>query len=171
MANDKKRITQEHPIKLSPEAVEHRSSQLAKLIQERTAIETALASYGADKRKRLREIKKEEKRLANEVADKVGLAEVACEEEYVFSQNKVIVRRLDTNEIVSERAMTGEERQTSIAVPGANAKRVELEDDDEEDDDDGPGASPSASPAAAPAVSAKGARGGRGRGGARGAKH
>ena len=112
--NGTKRVDRELPVRISEQAAEMRSQELAGLICEQTAIENELAAFGADKRKRLRALKKDVKRLATSVRDREELAMVTCEEETVFAQNKIIVRRLDSNAIVETRAMTGEDRQLEI---------------------------------------------------------
>ena len=117
-----KKIERELPIKLTEDGQEGRGHELAMLINERCAIDTALAEFTTGKRKRLREIKKREKELAAAIEGGVELGMVQCEEEMVFSTNTVNVMRLDTREIVERRPMTADERQTSIDV-GAKTER------------------------------------------------
>lgn len=109
-----KRIERELPVKMSDERIDTASMEMSALVCEQTAIETELAAICGEKRKRLRQIKKDVKRLAQAVQDGQELAMVGCEEEQVFAQNKVIVRRLDTNSVVETRAMSGDDRQMSI---------------------------------------------------------
>ena len=108
------RVDRELPVPMSAERVENAGAELASLVCERSTIETELAAYGAEKRKRLREIKKQEKVLAAAIRDGQEIALVQCEEERVFAQNAIVVRRLDTHEVVETRAMRGEERQLAL---------------------------------------------------------
>lgn|SRR5678815_1682964 len=124
MGKEAKRIERELPVPLSDKAIEARAQELAGLVNEQTAIETELAAYGADKRKRLREIKKEVKRLASAIHDKCELAMVQCSEERLFDQNRLLVRRLDSHVIVEDRALSGEERQ--LEIDGAAGKKTRL---------------------------------------------
>lgn len=120
-----KTIERELPIKLTEDGQEGRGHELAMIINERSAIETALAEFTTGKRKRLREIRKREKELASAIEAGVELASVPCEERMIFSTNTVEVVRLDTKEVVERRPMTADERQTSIDV-GAKAERKRI---------------------------------------------
>ena len=106
-----------------------RADTLATLIGERTVIETDLSAYGAEKRKRLREIKREEKRLTSEIHEGKGLVETQCEEVSIFSTNTFEVRVVATGEVVERRAMTADERQ-GAQVEAFDEERIDLSDDD-----------------------------------------
>lgn len=119
-----KRIERQLPVPL-PEADLHgRTEELAGLVNEQSVIETDLAAYGADKRKRLRQIRKRTRELARSISDRQELTMVPCEERRYFGQNKLEVRRLDTRAVVEQRALTGEERQ--LEIDGATGKVVRV---------------------------------------------
>jgi len=107
-------VERELLVPMTDEAVEARADELAALVNEQKEIEDLLREYGSDKRKRLREIKARQRVLAQAIATHKEAAMVQCAEEQVFAQNKVVVRRLDTGEVVETRAMSGDERQLSI---------------------------------------------------------
>lgn len=120
-----KRIERELPVRLTDKLKEERLDELPPLINERTALETELAAFTTEKRKRLREIKKSEKEIAAAVDGGVELRMVWCEERMIFSTNTIEVIRLDTKEVVERRPMTIDERQTAIDVdPKAKKTRV-----------------------------------------------
>lgn len=123
--DSEKKITMDLPVPMSDAEVASRSQEMASLVVEQTAIETELAAFGADKRKRLREIRKETKRLAQAVKDRAILAKVDCVEKRLFSQNAIEIYRKDLGTLVQRRAMEGAERQTEIDV--GDAPRVALE--------------------------------------------
>jgi hypothetical protein len=124
-----KKIERELPVPMTDECVAVRAQELAANLNEQTAIETELAAYGADKRKRLRELRKVSKRLATAVTDHTELAMVDCEERRLFSQNTIEIVRLDTGKVVETRAMKGDERQAEINVEPAE-DHVDLDEDE-----------------------------------------
>jgi hypothetical protein len=128
---ERRREDRELPVKLSDEAMQARRLALSSLAEQRMRLEDELKEVSAPLREDIKLNKQEQKKLAKIIAEGSEPAMVQCEVEQVFAQNAVVVRRLDTHEIVETRSMSGSERQLSI-------DDVLGEPDDEEGYDGGP---------------------------------
>jgi septal ring factor EnvC (AmiA/AmiB activator) len=117
------KIERELSVVVDGDELTKRNDELARLVEERDTIETEMAAYQSPKRKRLREIRKEQTRIAAEIRTRKGLALVNCEERFDWSTNTVRVVRLDTNEVVEERAATANERQTAFPIDTGEGKK------------------------------------------------
>ena len=117
----KTKITRELPVMLSDTQIALKADELARAVNERTRLERDLKDYAAGERKKIKDQKAKAKELAEQIESEQETAEVDCEEEHIFQQNKVVVRRLDTREIVEERPMSAEERQETLPL-GVNGK-------------------------------------------------
>jgi hypothetical protein len=124
----KKKITRELPVKLNDTQLAIKRDELANAVTDRTQLENDLKNYAAGERKKIKDVKAKAKELAGQILAEVESVEIDCVEEHVFEQNKVIVRRLDTKEIVETRAMTADERQEPLPmdVNGGAKKSTKL---------------------------------------------
>jgi hypothetical protein len=121
-----KREDRDLPVRVNDAQAIDYGENMSNLVNEQTAIETDLSAYGSEKRKRLREIKKEVKRLAVAIHDRQELASVQCDVVSDFSTNSIRIIRLDTKETVETRAMTAEERQTELDLGAAKGPKRKL---------------------------------------------
>ena len=125
--SQKKSITRELPVKLNAKQLEEKRDALAEAVLKRTEIEQNLRDHSAGERKAIKEQKAEAKRLATEIQTESATLEVACSEELHYATNRYIVTRLDTKQVVEERALTEEERQEPLPMMGVeNGKKSKL---------------------------------------------
>lgn len=88
----------------------------------------------AEKKEATREFNehlKTEKALASKLAESVRLStttkKVPCRETWFFATGKAEIRRLDTNELLDERALLAEERQGTIDFDGQQTRTLDPE--------------------------------------------
>ena len=112
------KITRELPVKLNAKQLEEKRDALAEAVLKRTELEQNLRDHSAGERKAIKLQKAEAKRLATEIQTESATLEVACSEELHYATNQYRVTRLDTKEIVEERALTEEERQEPLPMMG-----------------------------------------------------
>lgn len=125
--NEKKRIERELPVKLSHEQLDSKRDELADLVLDRTTLENDLRNHSAGERKKIKDLKSKAKEVATEIQSEAATMLVACEEEFSYSTNTVIVRRLDTKEKIEDRCMTEEERQEPLPIDaGKGRKKAQL---------------------------------------------
>ena len=124
-------MKRELPVPLTAEEKSEAEGKIAVLVVERDAIQTELDALGAKHRKRLREIKKEESRLARERTTGTKLAQVEVEEVKNFETNTVKIVRKDTGAQIEERAMTAKEREqltlNEVGDDGRTKKKIKRE--------------------------------------------
>lgn len=126
-----KKITKKVPVPVTDEEKIAMSHKLAQMLCERERINGEKAAACEGWNKEIREIDKRSKQLAKAIHTGKDERDVECEEVMVFETNTVQTKRVDTGEIVDQRAMTADERQTSLlADPGSDAATdLELEGD------------------------------------------
>lgn len=124
------RVEKDFPVAMNHEESERASLRQAKVQLEIRMHETELAAYAGEKRKKLRELKKEAQELAQRVDSNTRIQPVSCWEERVFRQN--LVRYVDdAGTVISERPMKpGEFDQRTLDAALADAERVDVGDDE-----------------------------------------
>lgn len=118
----KRTFMEELPVKLAADLLISRSDALQKLNAEQTVLEAKFEKIRADHKEKIGVMEHDRKKLNETLANHAELQMVECEETVDFERNRVTVRRLDTGEQVSERAMEAGERnelaQTELPIPG-----------------------------------------------------
>lgn len=105
-----------------------KGEQLARMAFEMGDLEEAKAAAGRDFTNRIKCLKTEQGKLADEVRSGAELRDVECAEKPDWKQHIVTIVRCDTGEIVRTRPMTPSERQLRFDALSA---RVKDEDEDE----------------------------------------
>lgn len=103
-------FAQELPVRLTHEEYERTAEKLAVKIAEVDALSSKKKAATKDFTDRIMIASREQETLRKAVETHTEDRMVECTEEADFERNRLIVRRTDTNEIVSERAMDGDER-------------------------------------------------------------
>lgn len=105
-----KKVTLELPVKLTPEEYERNAEKLAAKIAEKDSLVLKKKSAVKDFTDRIMILSREQETLRKAAETHAEERMVDCVEETDFGKNKIVIRRLDTQEIVSERAMDAAER-------------------------------------------------------------
>ena len=104
----KHRFTAEERLKLS--------EQLSQAVMERSAAEEELQTVKADFKSRITRAEATIADCARKINTGYEMRNVECELVKDFTTNTIRYQRLDTGEIVRERAMTSEERQRTLEL-------------------------------------------------------
>lgn len=139
-----RKITKSIEIPLTDAEVADKGRVLAGLEKEIEAAKSLLKEECARLRSEVKVLEARRATVAGEIANGKGSVDVECEERLVFETNALQTVRLDTGEIVHERALTAAERQMSLLDETAVAGEVDspqelldLCDDGEPDGEDG----------------------------------
>jgi hypothetical protein len=105
-----RRYAKELPVTLSPSEFETKAKSLATKIAEKDALLAKKREATKDFTDRIMIASREQEKLRKTIETGTEERMVECEETSDFDQNRCVIRRLDTGEIVSERAMDSDER-------------------------------------------------------------
>lgn len=100
--------------KLTQEELTDRSQRAAHLLGERDHKDEELKAASKHGRAQIAELDAELRRVSSEVRDGATYREVRCERRYVFRTGMIQEVRMDTEEVIAERAMTERERQMEL---------------------------------------------------------
>lgn len=105
------------PVPLTPAEVAAKSRELARLVQDKNAKEEertqAAQQFSAD----IKDMVKRQNELARQIDNGQEWRDIDVEEVKNYETKTVDIVRKDTNEIVSSRGMTPEERQETLQFP------------------------------------------------------
>ena len=104
-------VTKHLPIALSAERREELHAQLVEDTNEYDRLERIRKEIGDAQAQMMKKRRASAKACAEMLAQGVEMLPVPCEQIVDLSKNSMTVRRLDNKDIVSERALTGEERE------------------------------------------------------------
>lgn len=104
-------VTKILPVPLTTEALEVATNQLTGTISAIESLEEDLAVYSKNERDKIKGLKREMHRLNTIVASKAEEQEVQCKQVVSSDHERVDLVRLDTNETISSRELTDEEKQ------------------------------------------------------------
>ena len=90
------------------------ANDLAKLLDDYQALESALASVKADFKAKLEKCDADVRIKARLVRDKYEYRNQECDVEYNHTTLTIKVTRKDTKEVIEERKMTSEEKQMTL---------------------------------------------------------
>jgi hypothetical protein len=133
-------FVRELKVSLKREEIEERAERAAHLVAQRDLREEEIKEDTKRQKSALATIDGEIRSLSNQVRDKITYKDVPCERRYLYDEKLVKEIRLDTLEVVHERAMTEGELQRDLfdATKGATDLDDEFsgEDDDAEESDE-----------------------------------
>jgi len=116
------KMTRNLPVRLSDEELRSRSDDLAKAEIDRVQLETKKSAESSNYNKQIKESKIKIADLSQAISSRQEYRDVEIEERRNEDTFMVEVWRLDTNEKISERAMTSAERQIQL-FPTAATRR------------------------------------------------
>lgn len=140
-----RKVTKAIEVPLTDAEVADKGRVLAGLEKEIEAAKSLLKEECARLRSDVKQLEARRATVAGEIANGRGSIDVECEERLVFETNALQTVRLDTGEVVHERALSPSERQLSLldetAVPGEVTDPADLlakmDEGDEEAEDEG----------------------------------
>jgi hypothetical protein len=130
------RFTKNLKVELSKDEIIERAQRQARLAEEIGLKEEERDSAKKHANARIEELEAEAKRLLSEIRDGATWKEVACETRFVYRLGVVHEVRTDTQEVMSERAMTDRERQLELPDAGSSGTGGDPDEDDDNDQDD-----------------------------------
>lgn len=104
-------VTKHLPIALSPDRRDELHAQLVEDTNEYDRLERIRKEIGDEQAKMMKKRRISAKACAEMLAQGVEMLPVQCEQIVDVSKNSITVRRLDTKDVVSERALTADERE------------------------------------------------------------
>ena len=93
-----------------------RSKKLARKLSEGEALEAELDTFKTDMKRRMKKVTAEVSELRQAIQTGSEVRAVRVIEEFDYVRGKAIVTRCDTGEVVIERELTDEERQTRLPI-------------------------------------------------------
>ena len=109
-----RKVTKAIEIDLTDAEIADKGRVLAGLEKEIEAAKSLLKEECARLRSEVKVLEARRATVAGEIANGKGSVDVECEERLVFETNSLQTMRLDTGEVVAERALTASERQLSL---------------------------------------------------------
>lgn len=100
---------------LDDKGVAERADRAARLFGEIESREEELKAENKQRKAQIANVETELRRVNLEIRDRAHFKDVPCERRFVFRTGKVEEVRLDSNEVLSERAMRDDERQLELA--------------------------------------------------------
>jgi hypothetical protein len=133
-------------VKLTADELAERAQRAAHLLNDRDQKDEESKAAAKHAKAQIAEVEAELRRVSSEIRDGATYKEVACERRHNFRLGKIEEVRMDTHDVIAERAMTDRERQLDLGlddpkVANGNGKKVgEISEsflDDEDDDNIG----------------------------------
>lgn len=139
--NDPKNIkvenfTRDLKVALSKEEVAERADRAAQLLADRDHEESELKAHASHVKSRIATMESEMRHLSGEVRTKCTYREVECERRFLYETSVVQEVRMDTGEVLSERAMTDREKQRDLPFGGGSGGGGDIDDDFGEGEED-----------------------------------
>jgi hypothetical protein len=120
MSNETEYFSQNLRCDLTADEIAERAQQSARLV---VTIDDLTASMKAEAKRRKSFIEEKEgelRRISAEVRDKATFRDIECERRFDYRMGIVVEVRLDSGEVLNERAMTHHERQMALELEPAN---------------------------------------------------
>ena len=111
------------PCPIDAVQLQRRSALLARAELEMKLLDDERREAAAGFSKRLKKARENIQKLAHEVNEEAELRPVRCRIEPDFNRLAIVTIRLDTSEVVEDRAMTDEERQGSLHLEAPPKKK------------------------------------------------
>jgi hypothetical protein len=119
---------------LSREQVEELSDRAAHLMEEHDSKEENQKAAQKQMKAEIEAIEAKIRETLGYVRDKAKYQDVQCERVFDYARGMVVEKRLDTDELLQERAMTADERQLGLDLEEDEKDDKSLEDEFEDDD-------------------------------------
>lgn len=126
-------FARELKVVLKPEEVAERAERAAQLLADRDHAEAELKAHASNVKSRIATMESEMRHLSGEVRTKCTYRNVDCERRYLYDTGMVQEVRMDTGEVLSERAMTEREKQQDLPFGGGSG---DIDDDFGEGEED-----------------------------------
>lgn len=117
---------------LTREQVEELSDRAAHLMEEHDSKEENQKAAQKQMKAEIEAIEAKIRETLGYVRDKAKYQDVGCERVFDYARGLVIEKRLDTDEVLGERAMTAEERQLGLDLEDDAADEKNLDDEFED---------------------------------------
>lgn len=139
-------------VPLSDKEIAERAQRAAHLLSERDHKDEEMKAAAKHAKAQIAEVEAELRRVSGEIRDGATYKDVECQRRHNYRLGKIEEVRLDSLEVIAERAMTDQERQLDLALPienkktnGANGHEAAAdptlepwsEDEDADDEEDG----------------------------------
>lgn len=122
-----KRFSESLICQLTADEVAERADRAARLQHDHDELAAEMASAAKGYKAKLVRIEDEQRRLLDEVRTRQGYRPVECERQPDYEAGLLRTVRLDTGEIVRQRQLTPEERQTLLFIDGDYPEEWEIE--------------------------------------------
>lgn len=106
------------PVPLTQEQMRERADELVELHEKKREVEEASKASAKRYRDTKAALELELDAAVAQLRDGTEMRTIECRQDKDFARNTITITRLDTNEVVDERAMTGADRQLEIDMPG-----------------------------------------------------
>lgn len=113
---EKKKLSRNLKCTLTPDEVRTYGMELARANAARDEAEERKKEVDAQLKAEIESHQTRGLNLARKINNGYEYRDVECEMDGNYKTNTVMIRRLDTNEIIETRAMTDEERQTHLSL-------------------------------------------------------
>lgn len=131
------KVEREVPVSVDRDETDRLAHGLSNVTLQIKAIDDEIAAFTSDKRKKRRELVKEQQRLANAVNTGKVMRVVDCVEERIFATMTIRVLG-PKGELLEEKAMPAEMLQRDFVAEAEAGDRVDVDDDDDAADNDVP---------------------------------
>lgn len=121
------RYTRSLPVTLVEGELVERARESARLAEEIADKKSSLKSYTSLAKGEIEDLENRKRTLESEIRHGKVLRPVECERRFLYRVGKVQDVRLDTGDVISDRAMTDEERQLELKVKGEEKPANEAE--------------------------------------------
>lgn len=134
------RVSRDLPVKLTTEELATTAKEIGRLSRHRSDLEAQAKQAASHWKDRIAGVDAQIHDLAQRAHEGVEPRPVQCEERHDYRVGEVRVVRLDTDEVLEVRPMTGEERQPSLPIATAGEKVADAAAANSDDDSLPPGA-------------------------------
>lgn len=101
-------------VQLTAPEIAERADRAAKLLEDRDRAEAELKAHATHAKSLIAQMEAEMRALSGEVRTKFTYRDVECERRFLYATGCVQEVRLDTEEVIAERAMTEKEKQRDL---------------------------------------------------------
>ncbi|HET9954142.1 MAG TPA: hypothetical protein VFQ61_06545 [Polyangiaceae bacterium] len=107
-------------VELTEAEINERAQRAAHLLQERDRKDEENKAASKHAKAQVAEIEAELRRVSSEIRDGATYKEVACERRHNYRLGNIQEVRMDTKDVIAERAMNDRERQLDLTLNGSN---------------------------------------------------
>jgi hypothetical protein len=111
-----------------------RADKLGHVVQQRDAFEESMKAEAKTQRETLKGLDRELRKLSSVIRERAEWREVKCERRVNYTTGVVTDVRLDSGEVIEERAMTDDERQKGLEFGDVDSEFGDDPDGDDKSD-------------------------------------